>query len=104
MEDFREAINCCKFKDLGICGPEYTWCNIQEGVYRMYLRLDRALATQEWINHYKDVRMHHQVESTSDHFTLLISDSFALEKLEKIFQFKAMWTRKDECRDIIKDA
>lgn len=45
MEDFREAINCCRFKDLGYCGPKYTWRNMQEGVHRMHLRLNRALAT-----------------------------------------------------------
>lgn len=67
----------------------------------MYLRLDRALATQEWIDHFKDMRVHHLVESTSGHFVLLISNSFAPEKPQKIFQFEAMWTRRDECRDII---
>ncbi|XP_023912492.1 uncharacterized protein LOC112024084 [Quercus suber] len=104
MEEFREAINCCSFKDLGFCGPEYTWCNMQEGVHRRCLRLDRALATQDWINHYKDIRVHHLVASTSDHVALLISDSFALNKPQRRFQFEAMWTRRDECRDIIKEA
>ena len=38
-------------------------------------RLDRALATPEWINHYKDIKVHHLVESTSDHYALLITDA-----------------------------
>ncbi|XP_075636728.1 uncharacterized protein LOC142608963 [Castanea sativa] len=104
MEGFREAINCCSFKDLGYCGPEYTWSNMQEGVNRMCLRLDRALATQDWINCYKDMRVHHLVESTSDHVALLLSDSLAQEKPRRRFQFEAMWTRREECRDIIKEA
>ena len=104
MEEFREAINCCSFMDLGFCGSEYTWCNMQEGVHRRCLRLDRALAMQDWINHYKDMRVHHSVASTSDHVALLISDFFALNKPHRRFQFEAMWTRRDECRDIIKEA
>ena len=28
MDDFREAIDCCRFMDLGYCGPEFTWCNM----------------------------------------------------------------------------
>ena len=105
MDDFREAINCCRFKDLRFCGPEFTWCNMQEGRHRMYLRLDRALVTQEWIDHYKDMRVHHLVDSTSDHCALLITDSIASQSpRKKRFQFEAMWTRKDECRDIIKAA
>lgn len=75
MDDFREAINCCQFKDLGYCGLDFTWSNMQEGVHRMYLRLDHALATQEWIDHFKDMRVHHLVESTSDHRALLITNS-----------------------------
>ncbi|XP_075669974.1 uncharacterized protein LOC142639717 [Castanea sativa] len=47
MDDFREAIHHCKFKDLGYCGPDFTWCNMQEGDRRTYLRLDCALATLE---------------------------------------------------------
>ena len=103
MDDFREAINICRFMDLGFCGPEFTWCNMQEGRHRMYLRLDRALVTQEWIDHYKDMRVHHLVESTSDHSALLIIDFMVPQSPKKRkFQFEAMWMRRDECRDIIK--
>ena len=75
MDDFREAINCCRFVDLGYYGPEFTWCNMQEGRNRMYLRLDRALAMKDWCDNYKEMRVHHLVESASDHCALLIMDS-----------------------------
>ena len=75
MEDFRDAIHQCGFKGLGFIGLEFTWCNMQEGESRMYLRLDRALATPNWVDHYKEVKVHHLVESTSDHCALLISDA-----------------------------
>ena len=48
---------------------------MQEGESRMYIRLDRDLATPEWIAHYKDIKVHHLVESTSDHYALLITDA-----------------------------
>ena len=41
---------------LGFVGPEFTWCNMQEGDSKVLLRLDRALATLEWIDHYKNVK------------------------------------------------
>lgn len=50
MGDFRDAINQCGFKDLGYIGPDFTWYNMREGEERVYLRLDRALATSEWID------------------------------------------------------
>ena len=105
MDDFREAINCCRFMDLGYCGPEFTCCNMQEGRNRMYLRLDRALVTKEWCDHHKDMRVHHLVESASDHCALLITDSSVSQRPPKRrFQFEAMWTRRDDCRDIIRAA
>ena len=48
---------------------------MQGGERRMYMRLDRALATPEWIDHYKNTKVHHLVESTSDHCALLITDA-----------------------------
>ena len=103
MKGFRSAVNTCGFKDLGFTGPRFTRCNMQEREDRVYLRLDRALATQNWIDNYREVRVHHIVDSTSDHFTLLISDSFAPQPPRKRrFHFEAMWTKKKKCRDIIK--
>ncbi|XP_075660563.1 uncharacterized protein LOC142630448 [Castanea sativa] len=102
MGGFREAINYCGFKDLGFCGPDFTWCNMQEGRQRIYLRLDRVLVTQDWIDHYRDMKVHHLVESTSDHCALLITDVIPQRLTKKRFQFEAMWTRRNDCRDVIK--
>ena len=92
MDDFREVIHQCRFKDLGFVGPEFTWCNMQEGESRMFLRLDYALATLDWVDHYKDVKVHHLVESTSDHCTLLLTDDTVVKRYptKRRFQFKAM--------------
>ena len=105
MDDFREANDCCRFMDLGYCGPKFTWCNMQDGRNRMYLRLYRALVMKEWSDHYKDMRVHHLVEFASDHCALLITDSIVSQQPRKRrFQFEAMWTRRDDCRDIIRAA
>ena len=76
MEGFRSVVDFCNFKDLGYTRLDFTWFNMQEGDDRIYLRLDRALAMQNWIEKYKEVRVHHIVDSISDHFTFLVSDSF----------------------------
>ena len=49
---------------------------MQERENIIYLRLDRALTTTKWKNAYKDVKVHHMVDSTSDHCALLITDAF----------------------------
>ena len=49
------------------------------------------------------MRVHHLVESVGDHCALLITDSIVLQSPRKrMFQFEAMWMRRDECRDIIR--
>ena len=105
MEGFRSAVNACCFKDLGFFGPKFTWCNMQEGDDRVYLRLDRAFATQSWADNYKEARVHHIVDSTSDHFALLISDSTVYQlPRRRRFHFEAMWTKKEECMNIAEAA
>ena len=106
MDDFREVIHQCRFKDFGFVVPKFTWCNMQEGDSRLLLRLDRALATSEWIDHYKNAKVHHLVESTSDHCARLLIDAAIIQKLstKRRFQFETMWTRRAECKDIIQGA
>ena len=40
----------------------------------IYLRLDRALATLEWVDQYGNMRVHHLVDSVFDHCTLLVTN------------------------------
>lgn len=54
MDGFRDAINICGFKDLGYSGPNFTWCNNRDGSNRIYMRLDQALATTNWCNHFPE--------------------------------------------------
>ena len=48
---------------------------MQERDDRVYLRLDRALATTDWIDHYREIRVYHLVDSTSDDYALLVTDT-----------------------------
>ena len=48
MDGFRNVINLCNLRDLGYNGSDFTWCNKREGVDRIYMRLDRVLATDDW--------------------------------------------------------
>ena len=49
--------------------------------------------------------MHHLVVSTSDHCALLITDAKGAQKSSnrRRFQFEAIWTRRDDCKDIIQE-
>lgn len=102
MEKFREVVNYCGFKNLGYIGPDFTWCNMQEGDGRMYLRLDRGFATNDWIDRFGEVRVHYLINSTSDHCALFLSDP-KLPRARR-FHFESMWTKREECKEIIEAA
>ena len=105
MDSFRNVVNFCGFKDLGFCGPEFTWCNMKEGSDRISLRLDRAFATSDWLEYFKSPKVHHLVESTSDHCILTITDSPPpARKNKRRFHFEAMWVKREDCREVIKAA
>ena len=102
MDSFREIVNCCGFHDLGYCGPNYTWSNMQEGESRICLRLDRALATLEWSARFERMKVYHLVDSTSDHYALLVTDSRARHRPRvRRFHFEAHWVKREDCKSII---
>ena len=104
MDGFTKVLNVYGFKDLGYSGPNFTWCNLQEGDNRVYLRLDRAFATNDQINMFNGTRVLHLVDLTSDHCALLIADTIAVQPPQKHrFHFEETWTKK-ECKEIIKNA
>ena len=105
MESFRNVVNFCGFLDLGYVGADFTWCNMQEGENRIQLRQDRALVNTEWIGNFEGVRVYHLVDSTSDHYALLLIDSPPQRASNaKRFHFEALWTKNEECRSIIESS
>ena len=105
MDGFRQIVNHCGFKNLGYCGPDYTWCNMKEGSNRISLRLDRAFVTNEWLGHFKDPTIHHLVDSTSDHCILAITDSPPPTcKSKHRFHFEAIWVKREDCCEVIETA
>ena len=103
MDRFHHVVNFCGFKDLGYCGPEFTWCNMKEELDRISLRLDRAFTTSDWLEYFKSPKVHHLVESTSDHCILTITVSPPPTRKSKgRFHFEAMWVKREDCREVIK--
>nr|XP_023891716.1 uncharacterized protein LOC112003738 [Quercus suber] len=91
--------------DLGYRGADFTWCNMQDGENRIQLRLDRALANTEWLGKFDGMRVYHLVDSTSDHCALLLTDTPPHRVSNaKRFHFEALWTKNEECRNIIESS
>ena len=104
IEAFRDIVSKCEFIDLGYFGFNFTWCNQQEGKNRVYLRLDRALATQDWLEHFPRVRVQHLEDTTSDHCPILLTNSNNTHgRGKRRFFFEAIWAKRSDCKELIEE-
>ena len=72
MDRFHRVIHHYAFYDLGFVGPPFMWSknNGEEG--RIRVRLDRALANNEWQAKFQGATLHHTAMPTSDHSLLAL--------------------------------
>ena len=106
MKKFRESLSRCGLFDLGFVGLRFTWCNGRFRDQRTLLRLDRMVANDEWIKIFHEAKVHHVLMSASDHclLVLLLKKNQYSKRGKKRFLFEAMWTREEECKEVIEMA
>ena len=104
MQNFKDALDFCKLKDLGFHGFPFTWCNRRSGNHNVWIRLDRGVATVDWILRFPTIRAHHLDCFHSDHkpvFLGLDSDLNRFYRKGRLFRFEAMWLKDSSCEGII---
>jgi hypothetical protein len=105
MRQFRQVVDDCGFLDLGSSGPSFTWCNNQIGDARVLERLDRSLATTDWMLRFPSCRVHNIPSVFSDHCFLWMELNPSKRKPKrKFFRFEEMWTMDPRCEDTVQQA
>lgn len=84
MLQYVEAIDFCGLKDIGFVGPKYTWLYLRSDGVQIRERLDRALATAEWVSPFPMAKLHHLTSTASDHSPLLLQ--FTRESYEEAWE------------------
>uniref|UniRef100_A0A2N9GCE4 RNase H type-1 domain-containing protein n=1 Tax=Fagus sylvatica TaxID=28930 RepID=A0A2N9GCE4_FAGSY len=72
MQRFRDVLDDCGFIDLGYSGPSYTWTNNRVGDMT-WERLDKAVATSNWLMLFPTAKVHHLEGCWSDHKQILVA-------------------------------
>ena len=88
-------------------GFPYTWWNKQTGTARVLERLDRCLATANWLLKFPNSRVTHLHAVFLDHKPLWVELQLSgrnLRPCRKRFRFEEMWTMHQRCEDTIRKA
>ncbi|XP_074283058.1 uncharacterized protein LOC141607606 [Silene latifolia] len=91
MDEFIECLDNCGMIDLPGTGAFYTWCNKQEPMTRVYSRLDRCLANQDWFNSFPDMVAHFHPAGLFDHCPCTVSNIKLDSGRRARFKFFNMW-------------
>ena len=97
MQAFRDILDECGFLDLGFVGSEFTWHKHFAG-YTVWERLDRAVATSDWLALFSDTKIYHLEADASDHRPLLVVPDGMDCSQWRPFRFEQMWMTKQATR------
>ncbi|KAL0013129.1 hypothetical protein SO802_000198 [Lithocarpus litseifolius] len=107
MQSFRDALDFCGLKDLGFTGFPFTWCNRRPGAHNVWIRLDRGVATVNWMLRFSSTRVHHLDAFHSDHKPLLLCTDSEFKRFYRKgrpFRFEAMWIKEESCERVVRES
>ncbi len=91
MQLFRDVLDDYGFVDLGYTSPQFTWTNNRVGDVT-WERLDRVVATPEWLTLFPSARVHHLDYRWSDHKSIWVGTKPMVIHHRKPFRFEKVWT------------
>jgi len=106
MESFVDTINWCGLRDIGFIGPKFTWLYKSRDGLQIRERLDRALATVEWVNLFPMARLYHLTSAASDHSPLALHfvQRIRERRRKRLFRFESMWLKDPKCEEVVLEA
>lgn len=72
MQEFRDVLHNYQLFDFGFKGLSHTYDNKREGRNNVKVRLDRAVADDNWRNFFTDYQVSHLISPCSDHCPILL--------------------------------
>jgi exonuclease III len=106
MMIFREALSVCDLHDLGFKGTPWTFDNKQLGQRNVRVRLDRAVADDNWLNIFPSFQVQHLTSSRSDHCPVLIKLESVRAGMSTvpIRRYESYWEREESLGEEIATA
>ncbi|XP_062100704.1 uncharacterized protein LOC133806603 [Humulus lupulus] len=99
---FQTCVNSCGLEDVKYNGRFFTWNNKQDGKNRVYAKLDRFLATSEWIDTYSTSEVSFLPEGNFDHSPALLTVYPSMQNIKKPFRYFNFWKNLNGFLDVVK--
>jgi len=103
-DPFRLFMNNNGMVYLGFSSNPFTWYNNRDDVHLIKERLDRGLASTQWIHLFLSFSIQHLSAITSNHNPLFLDIVTPSNNQPQPFMFEEFWTRDLSCRNIISAA
>ncbi|XP_074305347.1 uncharacterized protein LOC141640442 [Silene latifolia] len=101
VKGFQNCVDVCGLYDLVSTGAYFTWKNKQEGDARVYSRIDRVLANDDWILNGPNGVVTFLPEGLYDHSPCLIELGEDIERRKGTFKYFNMWGKHAEFKNIV---
>lgn len=104
MEGFNRVIEKCGLRDLDIEGYKFTWERGRGTPNWVEEKLDRILASTDWLEMFDNAKGEAAETPVSDHLPIILWPILT-EKTRRIrrFRFENLWLKERNCRAIVAD-
>ncbi|MCI05437.1 endonuclease/exonuclease/phosphatase family protein, partial [Trifolium medium] len=101
---FRNAVSDCDLTNIQLEGYPFTWIKSRGTEHVIEERLDRALASTEWISQFPKAKLINLLTSYSDHSPILLQCSPLIRQEHKYaFKFENSWLQEEDIREVVTD-
>ncbi|XP_074282854.1 uncharacterized protein LOC141607401 [Silene latifolia] len=101
VREFQNCVDICSLYDMISTGAYFTWNNKQEGDARVFSRIDRVLANDEWILNGPTGVVSFLQEGLYDHSPCLIKLGEDTVRRKGYFKYFNMWGKSANFKNIV---
>ncbi|KAL2905125.1 LINE-1 retrotransposable element ORF2 protein [Bienertia sinuspersici] len=100
----RKCFETCGLKDIPYGGNFFTWSNKQASEDRVFSKIDRVMANEDWMDEYEKAKAIFLPEGVSDHCPAVIRMGDGQACGQKPFKYFRMWSQAPDYKERVKRA
>ncbi|MCH80176.1 hypothetical protein A2U01_0000939, partial [Trifolium medium] len=99
---FRNAVSDCDLTDIQLEGHRFTWIKSRGTPHVIEERLDRAMASSDWLALFPEVKLINLLASHSDHSPILLqTDPMLRTNFTFSFKFENLWLKEEDVGEVV---